>query len=522
MDFEELPKNADRYYFSSPAKGKLNDASSQSKGLSPRKVGPRNLFPPHLSIQNKKHPPPRKLGFAPSNHPPTEASTTASSMASVRGKISFPSHTNHSSFSSTFPKFPKETDNKRQSPPDFLLDRETRKVHPPPKCAASKPLSPDKSNKEITTPSTFSSRRKWIGYLLRIFLYIGILAAGIGAYYSLRETRIEGWVAVKDITLPNEIYLVYDFSADIKALRDNYLTSIGPCQEDIQNKKENLKKARTDITALNERLRLLKQQEHVAETEIQIVAKEYQEKADHLWKNEGVLLDQEYDKKLAELEDRFKQRAQQLGINFTISSAEARSPEAWVNAYNLALYNPPPEIDPAKERLWAEEELKKWHNFEKENEAKREELKRLTKEIQSEVGPKIQALREQILRLQSRIKDSELEIAPLEQEYANNERELLEAEETERKIKERFLKDLEKIPNNSIREKIPLSKDGHFEWRRLDQNPKIPPGRYFLWIAIQKEGKVWWSLFSFPVNAFSLTEIVVLPESFIPIDSLLK
>ncbi|QDQ42953.1 hypothetical protein [Methylacidiphilum kamchatkense] len=142
MDFEELPKNADRYYFSSPAKGKLKDANSQSKGSSPRKVGPRNLLPPHLSIQNKKHPPPRKLGFAPTSHPPTEASTTSSSTASTTGKISFPSHTNHSSFASTSPKFPKGPDNKRQSPPDFILDREIRKVHPPPKYATSKPLSP--------------------------------------------------------------------------------------------------------------------------------------------------------------------------------------------------------------------------------------------------------------------------------------------------------------------------------------------------------------------------------------------
>ncbi|QSR87239.1 hypothetical protein EM20IM_02565 [Candidatus Methylacidiphilum infernorum] len=509
MDFEGISQNPPGYPFRFPSQGNPIDGSIPKRSF-PKKIGPRNTLPPHLLAQNKKHPPPRKLGSPPKDGLFKEPLAPSPSTA----KPYFPN--GHSPLSPKEHISPREKANPNPSP--LILERTTRKNHPPPKNTSSVSLTP----KEAKKASGFSSRRKWVGLLLRLFLYVGTLAAGFGGYYSFRETRISGWIAVKGISMPKEIYLVHDFSGDVKALRENYLNEIGPCLEEIQNKRENLKKARTDITALNERLRLLKQQEHVAETEIQIVAKEYQEKADHIWKNEGALLDQEYDKKLEELKERFQQKAQQLGIDLNISSAEANSPEAWVNAYNLALYNPPPEIDPVKERQWAEEELKKWHSFETENEKKRTELKLKTKEIQSELGPKVQALREQILRIQSRIQDSQLEIAPLEQEYANNERELAQAEETERKIKERFLNDLEKIPQNSIREKIPLGPDGHFEWRRLDQNPKFTPGQYFLWVAIKKEGKEWWSLFPFPIHAYALTEIVVLPESFVPIDALLN
>ncbi|QSR88471.1 hypothetical protein IT6_08875 [Methylacidiphilum caldifontis] len=516
MDFEGLSQKPAGYPFSFPPQGKQLDGHSQKK-TSSKKIGPRNALPPYLSGQNKKHPPPRKLGYHKKDglaqgvlqHSTFPSSSTGISFPS-NGRISFPKAENNSN---------KQNANPHHSLPDPIAERAIKKNHPPPK---NLPSTSPTSAAPTKKTSTFSARRKWVGFLLRAFLYIGTITAGLGTYYSFRETRVNGWIAVKGISMPKEIYIVHDFSADIKALKDNYFNEIGPCLEEVQNKKENLKKARTDLTALNERIRLLKQQEHVAETEIQIVAKEYQEKVDQIWKTEGALLDQEFDKKLEELRERFKQKALQLGIDFNISSAEANSPEAWVNAYNLALYNPPPEIDPVKERQWAEEELKNWHNFEKENEKKREELKIKTKEIQAEVGPKVQALREQILRIQSRIQDSQLEITPLEQEYANNERELAQAEETERKIKERFLNDLEKIPQNSVREKIPLSPEGYFEWRRLDQNPKFSPGQYFLWVVIKKEGKEWWSLFPFPINAYALTEIVVLPESFVPIDLFLN
>lgn len=364
------------------------------------------------------------------------------------------------------------------------------------------------------------SRGLWLAVLARLLFYSAVAAMGFGTYYSLRETEVEGQIFPGKLPLPTKAYVVYDFSGDIRALRRDCGSSVEPYRQTVQNSESNLQRVRSDLVAQQERLRLLKEQLHAAEEELKNIGKESQEKGKELWATEGAALEREYDAMLSQIQSKFQERSKQIGLPIDEKDLSVHAPEAWANAYELALYSAPPSVHVTEERKWAEEGLKVWHQFQSSYEQKQQELKKKTEEIQGQVAPRVTQIRGQISLLEGRIGESEEEMLPLQQEFTANQNELSAAAAQAETARANFQKQLLELPRHSIITAIPIGADGHFEWRRLEQNGRFQAGHYFLWLVTEQGGQEYWSLFPFSISPYRKTEIVVRASSFLPVSLL--
>ncbi len=361
------------------------------------------------------------------------------------------------------------------------------------------------------------SRGLLLAAFARLLFYSAVAATGLGTYYSLRETQVEGQIFPGKLPMPAKAYVVYDFSGDVRALRRDCGSSVEPYRQTAQNGETNLQRVRSDLLAQQERLRLLKEQLHAAEEELKNVGKESQEKGKELWATEGAALEREYDAVVAGIESKFRERSKQIGIPIEEKDLSIRAPEAWANAYELALYSAPPSVNVTEERKWAEEGLKVWHQFQSNYEQKQQALKKKTEEIQEQVAPKVTEIRNQISLLEGRIAESEEEMVPLQQEFTGNQNELSAATAQAEMARANFQKQLLELPRHSIIATIPIRADGHFEWRRLDQNGRFQAGHYFLWLVTEDGGQEYWSLFPFSISPYRKTEMIVRASSFLPV-----
>ncbi len=373
---------------------------------------------------------------------------------------------------------------------------------------------------EEKTPKPGMSRGIWLAVFARMLFYSAVGAMGFGSYYSLRETQIEGQIFPGKLPMPTKAYVVYDFSGDVRALRRDCGSSVEPYRQTVQNSEGNLQRVRSDLVAQQERVRLLKEQLHAAEEELKNVGKEAQDKGKELWAKEGAAMEQEYDATAARIESNFVERSKQIGMPLTEKDVSIRAPEAWANAYELALYSAPSSVNVTEERKWAEEGLKVWHQFQSAYELKQQALKKKTEEFQAQVAPKVTEIRNQISLLEGRITESEEEMLPLQQEFTTNQNELSAAIAQAERARADFQKQLLQLPRHSIITTIPVGADGHFEWRRLEQNGRFQTGHYFLWLVTEEGGREYWSLFPFSISPYSKTEIVVRASSFLPVNLL--
>ncbi|WP_018290225.1 hypothetical protein [Verrucomicrobium sp. 3C] len=360
----------------------------------------------------------------------------------------------------------------------------------------------------------------WLAVLARLLFYSAVAAMGYGTYYSLRETRVEGQIFPGKLPMPAKAYVVYDFSGDVRALRRDCGSSVEPYRQTVQSCESNLQHVRSDLVAQQERIRLLKEQIHAAEEELKNAGKEAQEKGRKLWATEGAALEGEYDAMVSHIESNFQERSKQIGLPITEKDVSVHAPEAWANAYELALYSAPPSVNVTAERKWAEEGLKVWQQFQSTYERKQQALKKKTEEFQAQIAPKVTEIRNQISLLEGRITESEEEMLPLQQEFTANQNELSIATAQAEAARANFQKQLLQLPRRSILEAIPVGADGHFEWRRLEQNGRFHSGVYFLWLVTEEGGQEHWSLFPFSISPYAKTEIVVRANSFLPVNQL--
>lgn len=358
----------------------------------------------------------------------------------------------------------------------------------------------------------------WLAVLARLLFYGAVGAMGFGTYYSLRETRLEGQIFPGKLPMPTKAYLVYDFSGDVRALRRDCGSSLEPYRQTVQSRESNLQRVRSDLVAQQERVRLLKEQIHAAEEELKTTGKEAQEKGKELWAAEGAVLEREYEEIVAHIKSNFMARSQQIGLPLAENDVSIQAPEAWANAYELALYSAPPSVNVTEERKWAEEGLKVWYQFLSNYEQKQQALKKKTEELQVQVAPKVTEIRNQISLLEGRITESEEETLPLQQEFTTNQSELSAASAQAEVARANFQKQLLQLPRHSIIATLPVSGDGHFEWRRLEQNGRFQGGNYFLWLVTEEGNQEYWSLFPFRIVPYGKTEIVVRASSFLPVN----
>ncbi|MDX2227486.1 MAG: hypothetical protein SFY92_10415 [Verrucomicrobiae bacterium] len=91
----------------------------------------------------------------------------------------------------------------------------------------------------------------------------------------------------------------------------------------------------------------------------------FEDEAKKIWEEEQKKLQAEYDKQKTDLYNTVQERVKKLKLNYE-KVIPVNTPEAWLNAYRLALYDVPKEVNTALERQWADDLLDKWHKYDTE------------------------------------------------------------------------------------------------------------------------------------------------------------
>ncbi len=356
----------------------------------------------------------------------------------------------------------------------------------------------------------------------RVVAYAAIGGLGYGVYQSLRQSQVQGALSAPGYELPPQIMLVRDFSDDLKSLHDEYQLARQPYLDELKNKQDTMKQVQSDLTGLEERERLLQQEINNARSEITTIIAKGQEDAQKVWQSNGNSMESEYNQKLQEFENKIKERATQLGLDYQYDPS-IRSPEVWVNAFRLALYNPPKAVKTADERAWVEGELKEWTDYEKSQDDKRQALKAQVDTIHKTIAPKVAETDDRVSHLQARIASTEEEATPLRTELEAVTGQVADAKSLVDAETKKYFGQLYEIPTHNVLDKLPLEPEGRWEMTHLEQNPKYQPGgKYLMWITLKKDGQDYWALVPFSPVQDSLLKILISDKAFVRTGSLLE
>ncbi len=314
---------------------------------------------------------------------------------------------------------------KTDKKPQPLLSRKKLK---PPREIPSIPETVDPT----TGPSRPTKSKRmvplWLKAILRLIAYSVIVGLGVESYQVLRETRVHGALSVPGYDLPSQILIVRDFTDDLKVLHQEFSMARQPYLDEVKSKQDSLKRIQSDLAGLQERESLLQKEITNAKGEIATVISKSQADAAKIWDDNAKPMSDEHDKRLQALQNKILDRAKQLGLDFQIDST-VQSPEVWVNAFRLALYSPPKGVKTVDERIWAEDQLKEWTDFETAQEQRRQTLKGQVEEIHKSTGPKISEINDRVDHLQVRVAEAGEEVKPLREEMEMVTGQLSEAQE---------------------------------------------------------------------------------------------
>jgi hypothetical protein len=358
--------------------------------------------------------------------------------------------------------------------------------------------------------------------LLRPVAYATLVGLAYLAIHFLRQTQVQGVVqAPPGRALPQEVCLVRDFSDDIRTLRTEYRMASAPFENDMRMKRESLARVQADLAGLTQRKTLIGQQMADDQKEIEAAADSSEAEAARIWQTDGAAIDAEYAQKLAAFKQTLLDRAKELGLPLTLDDDPA-SPEVWVNAFRLVLYNPPPAVKAPEQRTWVEKQLTDWHAYEADLDTRRGAIKTKTDAVRQGVGSRITDAKARMDQRRQEIAEADSTSVPLQSEFDTLKTETEQAESREQQQRATYADQLTTIPSRNVIEKFPLSSDGHFSWTHLEQQAKYLPGSYFLWAEVKNGDDRYWALVPFKVTEYSRLDLVLQSGAFVPAADLLK
>lgn len=363
----------------------------------------------------------------------------------------------------------------------------------------------------------------WKKIALRVLIIVLIPLLGTATYYSLRETRLEGRIAhASDFSLNNEAFLVRDFRNDLTALQEEIQLSRDPIRQSLQDKQTLVNRVKSDISAREERLHLLNQEIASAQGESAGIIDQAKKQGQAVWDEKGKQLDDEYNQKKKDFSKQIQDRAAALKLPLAAPAPEYDSPEVWVNAFRLSLYDAPKTVKAVSEREWAEKLLEDWRAYEKQWQGQIQKIRQQVEDIDAVPGPRIEKINDRVKDLQTRIEETKAEIEPLQAEMEGYQKDIADLQAQDAAIYQRFYNQLVQVPNGNINYRIPLEANGRFSWRHIEQNSSFPPGSYLLWIRAQKKGEEYWTLIPFTLYPYVRTEVSIEPAAFISVRELLQ
>ncbi len=377
-------------------------------------------------------------------------------------------------------------------------------------------------------PLTRAQRAKRRQTFDTVFFYLILLASGVGLYfgglYFSRETRMEGQIIPPaGMPLNNEVWLVNDFRSLTSGIAEDLAAERSPLLQEVQERQDHVQRAQADIALREERVRLLQGQIQSAKDEAENLVKQARDATQQLWDGPGAAMDADYEAHLDQFQRAVAERAKSLKLHY-VPDDSYRSPEVWANAYRLALYEVPPGVDGAKERVWLDTLLRQWRDFLKTMDAKKEELREKAAQIKTAPASKLTDLNARIDELQHRIEVTQAEEEPVKAELQQAQSDLAQAQAAEAGLDDKYYKQLNVLPEENIVKHIPVDSRGRFTW--IEDSPYAEgekEHRYWIFIrATRADGRQYWSMVHFSIAKNETLGMIIDPESFISTKAILR
>jgi hypothetical protein len=348
----------------------------------------------------------------------------------------------------------------------------------------------------------------------------GVLGLGWFAYYYLRETRVEGIVVAPGYQI-QEVAVVSDFREEAVRTAQDLFYEREPLLKDIRERRDVVEGAKADIAGREERIRLLREQIDAANREVEAIIREAREASQRLWASAGIQLDEEYEQKLDEFRVRVENRARELNLPYDPAS-DIKSPDVWVNAFRLALYDAPPAVNGSDERVWVESILTEWKGWHKTWDARVAAVKQEVERIQASPKEQIDEINRRIANLNSRIDETRTEIEPVQKELEVNQKALDGLLSEDQALQAEYFQRLLKTPDGRTRFRVPFdTATGKFSWRHIEKTP-FKPGQYLLWVKATKGDAESWSMISFPIVEYGTTVLRIEPGALVSVVDVLR
>ncbi len=228
------------------------------------------------------------------------------------------------------------------------------------------------------------------------------------------------------MSLSDEVWIVTDFTSLAGGIADDLAAERAPLMQEIQERRDHVQRAQSDIASREERIRLIQEEIQATKDQVGGLVKQARDATQKIWDTEGAEIDREYQDHFASLKASIADRARSLKLAYTPDPAYD-SPEVWANAYRLALYQVPAGVDGTKEHQWIGDQMKAWRDFQKSLDDRREQLREKTAQIKLEPGSKLADLSAKIDDLNQRIEATQTEEVPLKTELQAAQNDLAQA-----------------------------------------------------------------------------------------------
>jgi hypothetical protein len=355
-----------------------------------------------------------------------------------------------------------------------------------------------------------------------VILFFFVVATGVVVYMSLRQSQVEVVWEAPELEPPPKVYLVGDFSGDLRAVQQEFRSAGEPFEEEVRMREEALHRVESDLAGLQERLELLRREKTNVEGELRKVISENEEKERRIWEGEGVALERRRKAKLAELERVIRSRAEGLHLALELRQDAPKDPEVWVNAFRLALYRAPAGVQVTQERQWAEGILEDWHKFQAAHQKEKEALAARLEQTRTGIRDRVSAALSRIRELERRIRETEEECKPVEREREADAISLEEARARRTSVHGSYAQSMLRIPERYVIGQLFRTGDGRYRWVGWDQDPRSAIRHWYLWVKTGKGRQEYWALVRLPLERFTKVVLVFKPESFLPVSELLQ
>jgi hypothetical protein len=378
---------------------------------------------------------------------------------------------------------------------------------------------------EGTASNTPAGEKKKRGPVLAwaAALIVLLLLGGLGFYiYQItRETTFEATLLTDDLVMTGSPMVIYNFDGQVSQIKRDYAERRGPMEVRLQEIEADLASAKADLAGREEKKRLLTGEIQKLRNSIPLLVGESEKKLERLWKEEGGGLDKAYSDQKDALHKEIEKRAKDLGLKYE-RNQELDALEVAVNAFRLSLYGAPKTVNVDEQRLFSEDILKRWRDYEKEWAKQQLAIKEKAMVIKQSPGPAIEVAQKQIENLKVDLDALNIDLASLQEEVNRRQQDEVEEQEKLREVEKPFLSDLLKIPGNNILRELKADLEGKYRLRNLEKSTDMLPGDYLFFVQAQKGDETFWAIKSFTVSAYKKTELQVSRQDFVSIHKLIQ